>query len=370
MAEKESLLDRIKKNTTLSHTAILTESSIFNDAECITSDVPAFNILASAQVDKAFEPGLTVFAGPSKHFKTAFLLLAVRSFQQKHKDGITIFYDSEFGAPLSYFDAFGIDKSRVVHCPITNIEMWKQDIAKQIDGIKRGDKVFIAVDSVGNLASLKEVEDALAGKDVTDMTRAKQLKSVFRIVTPSLTLKNIYMCVVAHVYQELGMFPKTILGGGTGMYLSADTIWFIGRSKEKGTGAEAKETIGYTFTIRAEKSRYVKEGATIGIKVTHEGGIVQYSGLLGIALESGHVIKHNSKPLKYSRVDVTTGEVSDEQYTEEELEINGLFWEDILSDLTFISYVNEQYSVAYKQVLTVAGPTETPAVEEKKNAKK
>ncbi len=36
--------------------------------------------------------------------------------------------------------------------------------------------VIIVVDSVGNLASKKEVDDALEGKSVADMTRAKQMK--------------------------------------------------------------------------------------------------------------------------------------------------------------------------------------------------
>ena len=60
------------------------------------------------------------------------------------------------------------------------------------------------------------------------MSRAKQVKSLFRMVTPHLSLKDIPMVVVNHTYKEIGMFPKDIVGGGTGSYYSADNIFIIG----------------------------------------------------------------------------------------------------------------------------------------------
>jgi RecA/RadA recombinase len=71
--------------------------------------------------------------------------------------------------------------------------------------------LIIIIDSIGNLASKKEVEDALAEKSVADMSRAKQVKSLFRMVTPHLTMKDIPMVVVNHTYMEIGMFPKQLL---------------------------------------------------------------------------------------------------------------------------------------------------------------
>jgi RecA/RadA recombinase len=153
-------------------------------------------------------------AGPSKHFKTNLALVMGRAFQKKYKDGVILFYDSEFGSPQAYFEANGIDPSRVVHTPITDIEQLKFDLMQQIDGLERKDKVMIIVDSVGNLASKKEVEDALDGKSVADMTRAKQLKSLFRMVTPHLTLKQIPMIAVNHIYMTQEMYSKPVVSGG------------------------------------------------------------------------------------------------------------------------------------------------------------
>jgi len=172
------------------------------------------NVALSGTVDGGITPGLTMLAGPSKHFKTGFALLLASSFLDKYEDGVILFYDSEFGTPQSYFKTFGIDFEKVIHTPITDVEELKFDIMQQMKNIERNEHVMIVIDSIGNLASKKEVEDALDGKSVADMSRAKQLKSLFRMITPHLTLKDIPMVVINHTYKEIGLYPKDIVGGG------------------------------------------------------------------------------------------------------------------------------------------------------------
>ena len=46
---------------------------------------------------------------------------------------LLLFYDSEFGSPQSYFEAFGIDTNRVLHTPITDVEQLKFDLVGQLD---------------------------------------------------------------------------------------------------------------------------------------------------------------------------------------------------------------------------------------------
>lgn len=209
-----SLLDRLKKNSTIKETAVLAESKFFEEGDKVSTSVPALNVALSGDLAGGFGSGLIVVAGPSKHFKTSFTLLMMKAYLDKHKDAIALFYDSEFGSPQSYFESFGIDLKRVLHTPVANIEELKFDIMNQLKEIKRGDKVFVALDSAGNIASKKEVEDALEGKSVADMSRAKQLKSLFRMVTPELTIKQLPMVVVNHTYQTQEMYSKTIVSGG------------------------------------------------------------------------------------------------------------------------------------------------------------
>ena len=333
-----ALLDKLKKNSTIKETNVLSESKLFSTKDLIQTSVPALNVALSGKLDGGLTPGLTIFAGPSKHFKTAFAMMLVKSFLDKYDDGIVLFYDSEFGAPQSYFENFGIDTGKVVHTPITDIEQLKHDIMKQVNEIERKDRVMIVVDSVGNLASKKEVDDALDGKSVADMTRAKQMKSLFRMITPHLTIKDIPMVVVNHTYMEIGMFPRAIVSGGTGIYYSADNIFIIGRQQEK----QGTEIIGYNFIINVEKSRYVREKSKIPIEVTFEGGISKWSGLLDIALESGHVIKPSN-----GWYQIATEEKKyrlNDTYNKE-------FWMPILTDPTFSEWVEKRYRMAGGQMM-------------------
>ena len=200
-----SLLDKLKKNTTIKESAILAKSKFFNEKDVVTTGVPMVNVALSGNLNGGLTPGLTMWAGPSKHFKTAFSLLMAKSYMDKYPEAVLLFYDSEFGTPIKYFETFEIDMDRVLHTPLTDIEQLKFDIMQQLQEVERGDKLIIVLDSIGNLASKKEVEDALEGKSVADMSRAKQIKSLFRMVTPHLTIKDIPMVVVNHTYKEIGM---------------------------------------------------------------------------------------------------------------------------------------------------------------------
>jgi len=328
-----ALLDKLKKNSTIKDTSILADSKFFNAKDVIQTPVPMINVALSGRLDGGLVPGLTMFAGPSKHFKTAFALLLAKAYLDKYEDAVVLFYDSEFGSPQSYFNSFGIDTKKVVHTPITDIEQLKHDSMAQLNNIERGDHVIVIVDSVGNLASKKEVEDALDGKSVADMSRAKQMKSLFRMVTPHLTLKDIPMVVVNHTYKEIGMFPKDIVSGGTGSYYSADNIYIIGRQQEK----EGTELTGYNFIINVEKSRHVREKSKIPVEVSFEGGISKWSGLLDVALEGGFVVKPSNG--WYSRAGDDQKFRAKDTYTKE-------FWLPVLSNKEFQDFIAKKYQIS------------------------
>lgn len=338
-----SLLDKLKKNSTIKDSAILSKSKFFSDKDMIKTPVPMVNVAFSGSLNGGFAPGLTMWAGPSKHFKTAFSLLMAKAYMDKYPEAVLLFYDSEFGTPVKYFETFDIDMERVLHTPLTDIEQLKFDIMAQLQNIERGDKLIIVLDSIGNLASKKEVDDALDGKSVADMSRAKQVKSLFRMVTPHLTLKDIPMVVVNHTYKEIGMFPKDIVGGGTGSYYSADNIYILGRQQEK----DGTEITGYNFIINVEKSRYVKEKSKIPIAVAFEGGIQKYSGLLDIALEGNFVTKPSNG--WYAKVNQQTGEIGDKFRFDATQTAE--FMEPLLADKSFQEYVRKKYEITYGSIL-------------------
>jgi RecA/RadA recombinase len=331
-----ALLDKLKKNSTIKETNILADSIIFAKKDMVPTKIPVINVALSGRLDGGLTPGLTM---------TAFSLLMAKSYMDKYKDAALLFYDSEFGTPQSYFESFGIDQDRVMHTPITDIEQLKLDIMQQMNELKRGDKVIILIDSIGNLASKKEVDDALDGKSVADMSRAKQLKSLFRMITPHLTLKDIPMVVVNHTYMEIGMFPKAIVGGGTGSYYSADNIYILGRQQQK----DGTELTGYNFIINVEKSRYVREKAKIPVTVSFDGGISTWSGLLEMALESGHVVKPSNG--WYSRVNTESGEIEDKKFRVKDTDTKE-FWLPVLSDPTFQEWIKQNYQISNGAIMS------------------
>jgi len=336
-----SLLDKLVKNSTIKMTAPITDSKVFGKKEMAPTPVPMVNVALSGSIDGGLTPGLLVLAGPSKHFKSAFALLMAAAYLKKNPDAVLLFYDSEFGTPTSYFESFGIDMDRTVHTPITNVEELKFDIVQQMDNIDKGDKVVVVIDSVGNLASKKEVEDALDGKSVADMSRAKALKSLFRIVTPHLNLKDIPLIAVNHTYKEIGLFPKDVVSGGTGIYYSADNIWILGRRQNK----KGTEVTGYDFVINVEKSRYVKEKSKIPITVSWEGGVEKYSGLLDVAMIGGYARKPSNG--WYEAINPATGEVLTGK-TREAGTLEEDFWNPVFTQTDFKEYIKKAYTIGHK----------------------
>ena len=337
-----SIMDKLKKNSKVKFTEVLSDSKFFNEKDMVPTEVPMMNVALSGSVDGGLTPGLTVLAGPSKHFKTSFALIMASAYLKKYDDAVLLFYDSEFGSPQAYFETFGIDTDRVLHTPVTNVEEMKFDMISQLEALERGDKVIIVIDSVGNLASKKELEDAINEKSVADMSRAKALKGLFRMVTPYLNMKDIPMVAVNHTYKEIGLFPKDVVSGGTGIYYSADNIWIIGRQQDK-VGTEIK---GYHFVINVEKSRYVKEKSKIPISVSWEGGVQKWSGLLDVALEGQYVAKPSNG--WYCKVSRETGELLEPKVREKGT-LEEEFWQPVFNDTDFKEYVQKRYTIGATQ---------------------
>lgn len=337
------LKQRLLKASVNKLTAPLEKSKLFNEKDQIKTRVPILNLALSGRFDGGLTSGLTVLAGPSKHFKSNMSLVMVSAYMKKYPDAICLFYDSEFGTTPEYLRAMGVDPERVVHTPIQNIEQLKFDMVNQLEAVDRQDKVIIFIDSIGNTASKKETEDAINEKAVADMSRAKQIKSLFRIITPYLTTKDIPCIAVAHTYETQEMFSKQVVSGGTGIMYSADTVFIIGRSQVK----EGTEIVGYNFNVNIEKSRYVKEKSKFPVTVTFDGGINMYSGLLELALENGYVVKPKAGWYQPCFLNVETGELEpDESKSWRAKDTECLaFWKRLFTHEPFMTAITQRYKL-------------------------
>lgn len=343
-----SLSQRLLKSTKLGGKSGKLSELIKNKDKVYDTQIPAMNLAYSGELDGGTTTGITVFAGKSKSFKTIFGLITCKVYMDAEPDSIMLFYNSEGGSPEEYFESVGIDTDRVIVMDIMNIEEMVFDMTEKLEilkeeyeNCKKGDKKpkFITlVDSVGNLASKKEVEDAKKSHSASDMgIRAKALKSFYRIVTPYYNRLEAQMIVISHTYDEMASIgqPKQIVSGGSGNTYSSNNIFVVGKRQIK----EGKEIVGWQFILNAEKSRKIRERSAIPFEVTYDNGINRYSGLLDIALASGHVIA--PKMGWYTRPSVE----DDKNWRRKETS-TAEFWDVILSDKSFAEAAHKMYAIS------------------------
>jgi RecA/RadA recombinase len=329
------LLDKLMKAGTIKSADVLSDTPFFNMKDCVPTELPILNIAFSGDIDGGLVPGLSIIAGESRSYKTLLSLYCMKAYFNKYPDSIALLYDSEFGITPEYLEMNGIDASRIIHIPIEHIEQLKFDIVKRLEQIERGDKVFFMIDSIGSLPSKKEIDDALEESSAADMTRAKAIRSLLRIITPHLTMKDIPCLAINHIYKTMEKFSKSIISGGQSVMLCANQAFIVTRAQEK----DGTDLVGYNFTINIEKSRFVKEKSKLTFQVKFDEGISKYSGLMDLALESGHVIKPKQgwyqipgDEKNYRFANTNTPE----------------FWDRIVSDNSFKEFITYKFKLTSK----------------------
>jgi RecA/RadA recombinase len=211
---------------------------------------------------------ITAIAGPSGVGKS---FLCYNICREAQKDGYSVIYiDTEFSIEMSDMANYGIDTdpdklqlvrtNAVEDLKIMLTQLLSELKEKKLKGADL-DKFMIVLDSAGQLASRKEVEDAKAGKEKADMTRAKAMKSLFRIINADLGFLKVPLLVTNHTYMSMDLFPKPIMSGGTGLMYSASTILMLSKAKLK-TGDEDKDLSlgqsGVLVTAKSQKNRLAK----------------------------------------------------------------------------------------------------------------
>ena len=338
-----SLTDRIIKGSKLS--AVPFTKAPIQNVETADTHIPMLNALLSGKIDGGLvTSGITTLAGPSKHFKSMIGLMLCKAYLDKYEDAVMIFYDCEGGTTPEYVDEIGIPQDRVIYNQIMDIEELKFDMTALLKkSLKPGDKAIIFIDSIGNLASVKEIEDAENEKSVTDMSRAKALKSLYRIITPILKMKlQIPMIQIAHVYDSMDMFSPKKVGGGSGLILASDSVFVIGKKQDK----DGKDLVGNDFIIMADKSRFVPEKSKFSLNVKFgEDFIDQYSGLIEQAVEA-KLLKKISHPEDGRKKAWRRIGIDDDSHQELSAAGTEEFWKPLLENKEFVKFINSKYSLS------------------------
>lgn len=207
-SKRKSILDIVKS---FDENAEIIENSVYSNIEYwISSGNYILNAAMSGDIFKAVPSGrVTTLYGPSSTGKT---YLACSICREAQKMGITpIYLDSEGAIDANFVKRLGVDPSNFIVKQVSTISETSSFIANICQNLKEQeeelgdhDRVLIVLDSLGNLTSDKEKDDILSGNQKRDMTKAQEIKALFRVNATPLARLQIPMIVVNHSYACLG----------------------------------------------------------------------------------------------------------------------------------------------------------------------
>jgi len=282
-AQMSDLIDNLSEKT-----EIIIERD--EDTTFINTGVYILNALISKSILKGgvANDRLTIFAGEPGTGKSYLMYNIARNAQ---KEGYYVFFiDTEHSVNKTVLSDFNIDSSPdklklVSSNNIENLKMLLTQFFKKKKKMKKDGydtpKIIILLDSIGQLASEKEKNDALEGKNKQDMTRAKSIKQMFRIINADMGYLGIPMIASNHTYVDTNsFFPVQIMAGGKGAEYTASTIVFLSTAKLK-SGREDELDLGstgVTVTAQAKKNRFARP-KKIKFEIDHAYGTNTYKGL-------------------------------------------------------------------------------------------
>ena len=266
-------------------------SEIDNTETYVDSGSYIFNALCSGSIFGGVSGNkITAIAGESSTGKTFFSLAVVQNFLDSNPDGICLYFDTESAITREMLDSRGVDTKRVVVLNVVTIEEFRSKALQAVDKYLKltEDKrqpMMMVLDSLGMLSTEKEITDALAEKQVRDMTKSQLVKGAFRMLTLKLGQAKVPLIVTNHTYDVIGSYvPTKEMGGGSGLKYAASTIIYLSKKKEK----DGTEVVGNIIKAKTAKSRLSKENTDVGIRLYYdERGLDKYYGLLELGEAGG-----------------------------------------------------------------------------------
>ena len=220
----------------------------------------------------------------------SYIAYSICKSAQRNQGYSVIYIDTENSIDLEGIAKMGIDTSldkfRLIRS--NKVEDINMTLTQLLDDLKEQKlagyeipKILIVLDSIGMMSSNKEKEDLLKGDMKQDMTRAKQLNSMFRSISSDLGYLDIPMVCCNHTYLSQGsMYPQEISKGGTGLIYSASVLGFLSKSKLK-DGTEDEMDLGQSgisVLFKTQKNRLAKP-KKIRFDISFATGLNKYSGL-------------------------------------------------------------------------------------------
>lgn len=312
--------------------SMLEDASISTPSDWIDTGSKALNAIISGSLYKGVPVGrITGFAGPSGAGKTLIINKILANAQKK--DYVAVIWDSEVAVDKQSAINVGMNLKKTKYYPVETIEDCRNQISTFLDNVIAANdpslKFIISIDSLGNLASSKEIEDARKGKDAADVgQRAKATKSMMRSITYKAAKAGVPILFSNHIYEGMEMFPSLIknqAGGKGPIYLASVLVQLATRNEkvsenpEESSIAIANNVSGVTMSAMTVKNRIVPPFLKTELYLNFKTGLDVNTGLFDIALALG-VIEQNGKTYKVENENVGY---------RKNIEKDAAFWEKI-----------------------------------------
>ena len=311
---------------------VLDESTISTPSDWIDTGSKALNAIISGSLYKGVPVGrITGFAGPSGAGKTLIINKVLANAQKKGY--IAVIWDSEVAVDKDSAKNVGMDLKKTKYYPVETIEDCRNQISTFLDNVIAANnpdhKFIISIDSLGNLASSKEIEDARKGKDAADVgQRAKATKSMMRAITYKAAKAGVPILFSNHIYEGMEMFPTMIknqAGGKGPIYLASVLVQLATRNEKVSENPDEKSIAiannvsGVTMSAMTVKNRVVPPFLKTELYLNFKTGLDKNTGLFDLALALG-VIEQTGKTYQFQGESVGY---------RKNIESNPAFWEKV-----------------------------------------
>ena len=292
-----------------SNATTLEKNTLSNVTEWIDTGCLVLNSILSGSLYGGVPKGrITIFAGDSGCGKTFILNKILAHAQQKGM--VPVIFDTEVAVENEGAENVGLDTSNVKYVPVDTVESCRNQIMAFLDEVEKEPelhgKFIISIDSLGNLASEKEINDAGANKGAMDMgLRAKQLKSMMRIITYKAAVTGTTVIASNHTYADPGALHPTLVkqqAGGSGPVYMASILVQMAAKKEKTDAGntndeaftESRNYSGVTLRMLTVKNRFIPAFLQGEAYLNFKTGLEKYSGLKDIAVSHGIIQQNGS----------------------------------------------------------------------------